>query len=202
MSPEEVQCVLRAAELVHEMAPIALRLAAITGARRSELAALHWSELEGSVLTIDSALTVVREPVDGTTTTVLQDDPTKTADRRRVTLDEDTIALIESQRAKREALTIWMFSDTDRPPHPDRIGYWWRRARSLSGIDERWRLHDLRHWTATTALGRGFDLATVAGRLGHADPSTTLRVYSHALADRDADLAASLGDALRVERGA
>jgi integrase len=58
-------------------------------------------------------------------------------------------------------------------------------------------LHDLRHWTATTALGKGFDLATVAGRLGHADPSTTLRVYSHALADRDAELATTLGEVLR-----
>jgi integrase len=136
MSPEEVQRVLAAAELVHEMAPIALRLAAITGARRSELAALHWSELEGAVLTIDSALTVVREPVDGTTTTMIQDDPTKTADRRRVTLDADTIALIEVQRKQRAPITVWMFSDTEKPPHPDRIGYWWRRARALSGIDE------------------------------------------------------------------
>ena len=82
-------------------------------------------------------------------------------------------------------------------PHPDRIGYWWHRARTLSAIDSRWRLHDLRHWSATTALGDGFDLATVAGRLGHSDPSTTLRVYSHALADRDVDPAASLSAALR-----
>ncbi len=69
----------------------------------------------------------------------------------------------------------------------------------LGHIDVRWRLHDLRHWSATEALGNGFDLATVAGRLGHADPSTALRVYSHALADRDTDLAASMSDALRAE---
>jgi integrase len=80
------------------MAPIALRLAAITGARRSELAALKWNDLDGPVLTIDSALTVVREPVDGEVVTVLRDDPTKTADRRRVALDPDTVALIEPER--------------------------------------------------------------------------------------------------------
>lgn len=198
MSTDEVQRVLVAAEEVHEMAPLALRLAAITGARRSELAALQWSDLEGSVLTIDSALTVVRESVDGEIVTVMRDDATKTADRRRVALDPDTVALLDPQRTKREPLTVWLFSDTEDPPHPDRIGYWWRRSRSLADIDVRWRLHDLRHWSATEALGNGFDLATVAGRLGHADPSTTLRVYSHALVDRDTELAASLSDALRT----
>ncbi|MCU0270906.1 MAG: site-specific integrase [Acidimicrobiales bacterium] len=199
MSTDEVQRVLAAAERVHDMAPIALRLAAITGARRAELAALRWVDLDGDVLTIDSALSAVPEEVDGTVVTVKRDDPTKSADRRTVALDGDTAALLAVQRAKREPLTVWMFSDTEAVPHPDRIGYWWRRARTLSGIDEGWRLHDLRHWSATTALGNGFDLATVAGRLGHADPSTTLRVYSHALADRDTELATSLGDALRAE---
>jgi integrase len=92
-----------------------------------------------------------------------------------------------------------MFSDTQKPPMPDKIGYWWRRCRALSGIDSEWRLHDLRHWSATIALNRGYDLATVAGRLGHADASTTLRVYAHALGQGDTELAASLGDALRVE---
>jgi integrase len=197
MSTEEVQRVLAAAGEVHELAPIALRLAAVTGARRSELAALRWSDLDGDVLTIDRAMTVVREVVDGEVATKLRDDPTKTADRRRVALDDDTAALLAAQRAVRETVTEWVFSDTEAPPHPDRIGYWWRRARMLSGIDGRWRLHDLRHWSATTALGNGYDLATVAGRLGHADASTTLRVYSHALADRDTDLAASLSQALR-----
>ncbi len=200
MTTDEVRRVLAASSQVHELAPIALRLAAITGARRAELAALQWSDLEGLVLTIDSALTVVREAGPVQPVTVLRDDPTKKADRRRVALDEDTVSLLAAQRATREQITVWIFSETEAPPHPDRIGYWWRKARALSGIDPRWRLHDLRHWSATTALGDGFDLATVAGRLGHADPSTTLRVYSHALADRDADLATSLSDALRSER--
>jgi integrase len=47
------------------------------------------------------------------------------------------------------------------------------------------KLHDLRHFTATQLIGAGVDIRTVAGRLGHADPSVTLRVYSHALEERD-----------------
>jgi hypothetical protein len=34
----------------------------------------------------------------------------------------------------------------------------------------------------------------VAGRLGHADPSVTLRVYSHALEERDRAAATIMGD--------
>lgn len=198
MSAEDVQAVLEAAEQVNEMAPVAIRLAAITGARRAELAALRWTDLDGSVLRVDSAITVVREGSGDDRRTVLRDDPTKTADRRRVALDPSTVAMLEVLRARREPYTPWMFSDTEKAPRPDRIGYWWQRCRELAGIDVEWRLHDLRHWSATFALSEGYDAATVAHRLGHSDPSTTLRVYAHARAQRDADLASSLADALEI----
>ena len=55
------------------------------------------------------------------------------------------------------------------------------------------RFHDLRHFSATQLIGAGVDVRTVAHRLGHADPSTTLRVYAHALAERDREAAAILG---------
>ena len=55
------------------------------------------------------------------------------------------------------------------------------------------RFHDLRHFTATQLIGAGQDPAVVAGRLGHGDANTTLRVYSHALAERDQAAAEVLG---------
>lgn len=201
MTAEEVHGVLAAAEVVNEMAPVAFRLAAITGARRAELAALRWTDLDGAVLTVDSAISVVLEGQGHDRETVVRDDPTKTGDRRRVALDPDTVALLEPLRAKREQYAPWLFSDTEDPPRPDRIGWWWRRSRDLAGIGEAWRLHDLRHWSATFALSEGYDLAVVAGRLGHSDPSTTLRVYAHARSQRDVELATSLGEALRVQKG-
>ena len=82
---------------------------------------------------------------------------------------------------------------------PDRIGWWWKRARTMAGIDEAWRLHDLRHWSATVAIGQGHDVRTVAGRLGHANPAMTLRVYAHAFAAADQAVATGLGDLLRTE---
>ena len=86
-------------------------------------------------------------------------------------------------------------------PNPDRISHWWRRSWELAGIDRSWRLHDLRHWSATKAINAGYDLPTVAARLGHADPSVTLRVCAHAVQRTDVELATRLGEALLPPTG-
>jgi integrase len=44
----------------------------------------------------------------------------------------------------------------------------------VRGRNESWRPHDLRHWSATQAIVAGYDVQTVARRLGHADATTTL----------------------------
>ncbi len=54
------------------------------------------------------------------------------------------------------------------------------------------RLHDLRHFVATTLLASGTDLATVAGRLGHGSGGkTTLAIYGHFLRGAPPDRAAA-----------
>ena len=51
------------------------------------------------------------------------------------------------------------------------------------------RLHDLRHIHATTLLLAGVPVHVVAARLGHADPSITLRVYAHVVNEQLAEAA-------------
>ncbi len=46
------------------------------------------------------------------------------------------------------------------------------------------RLHDLRHTHATLLLRAGVPVHVVAARLGHSDPSVTLRVYAHVLGEQ------------------
>jgi len=53
-------------------------------------------------------------------------------------------------------------------------------------------LHRLRHGVATYLVGQGMLLKAQA-RLGHGDPATTLRHYSHAIPLDDADVADQLG---------
>ena len=58
------------------------------------------------------------------------------------------------------------------------------------------RLHSLRHSNATLLIAEGTDICTVSQRLGHAQTSTTLNVYAHALKSKDADAADRLDAAL------
>jgi integrase len=195
MTAEDVRLVLEAAGRVDPAPALALRIGAVAGARRAEIAALRWDDFDGERLTIDSSVEVRRNPERGGTPELI-DAPTKTANRRSMMLDPVTAEMIKDQRSVRECVSAYMFSINEVPPNPDRIGWWWRRARTLAGIDEKWRLHDLRHWSATVAITSGHDVRTVAGRLGHANPAMTLRVYAHAVKSADEALAVTLGSML------
>jgi integrase len=197
MTADDVRAVLTAAAEVDPAAELALRIAAVTGARRAELAALQWTDLDGDRLAIDSSI-AVRRNAERAGSPELIDAPTKTANGRVVTVDETTVQMIVKQREIRALAGPYMFSIDEGPPNPDRIGWWWQRARELAGIRAEWRLHDLRHWAATTAITSGHDVRTVAGRLGHANAAMTLRVYAHAVQSADEALAAGLGGALDV----
>ena len=58
------------------------------------------------------------------------------------------------------------------------------------------KFHGLRHTAATLMLQVGVPVQVVAQRLGHAQISMTLEVYSHALPDMQRDAAAKLGELL------
>jgi integrase len=197
MSADDVRAVIAAAAARDPAAALALRLAAVTGARRSELCALVWTDLERDRLTIDSSISIERTgSVEDRQVPTLVDAATKTANQRVVRLDEQTVAMIEALRAEREQRGPWMLNPGDRPLNPERLTSWWSLARRDAGIETRWRLHDLRHWSATEAIGRGHDIRTVAGRLGHANPAMTLRTYAHAIDGADAGVAETLASVL------
>ena len=55
-------------------------------------------------------------------------------------------------------------------------------------LPEYLNVHSLRHTNASMLIAQGVDVRTVAGLLGHAQPSTTLAIYSHAF-DKNKKLA-------------
>ena len=64
----------------------------------------------------------------------------------------------------------------------------YRRYADKVGI--RSSLKELRHYSATQLLASGVDLNTVAGRLGHAEGSTTLKFYAQFTRPADRQAAA------------
>jgi integrase len=74
------------------------------------------------------------------------------------------------------------------PLYPSTLSALMRKLVVASGLPHA-RLHDLRHVHATTLLLAGVPVHVVAGRLGHADPSITLKVYAHVLREQAAGVA-------------
>lgn len=175
-------------------------LAAVTGARRGELAGLRWTDIDAAT----GGLLIERSVAQIGGTTVVKD--TKTHQARRIALDGATVKLLELQRARvvdlADAAGVTFTTDLPVFPneqtlehlHPDTISKRYRAAADVTTPKMPGRLHDLRHFAATQALAAGVPVRTVSGRLGHANPATTLNVYSHFLEASDQVAADILGE--------
>jgi integrase len=173
-------------------------LAAASGARRSELVALRWTDVDFERRQLHVRRGVVRGP-DG-----LVEKDTKTHAARVIALDDRTASVLGThlERAQQLASELGVALAPDAfvfasdgvgrvPTQPDSMTRAFARLCRRAGVAGV-RLHDLRHYVATRLLGAGVDVRTVAGRLGHRNASTTLNVYSHFLPESDRHAAETL----------
>ncbi len=138
-----------------------LMLSAATGARRSEIVALRWSDVDMANRTVAICRGVVAGP-DG-----LVEKDTKSHAARRVALGGNGFVFSNT-------------ADGSKPWYPDSVSRSFQplcKQEGLTGV----RLHDLRHFVASQLLSAGVDVRTVAGRLGHRNAATTLNVYAQRL---------------------
>lgn len=162
-----------------------LRVAALAGARRGEIAGLRRSDIDFEA----GAVTLRRVIIHAGRGDVIIKPYPKSRMARRIALDGDTVAAIADhlgwlgKRAASCGTTLdpdpWVFSHdlrADLPPRPDAFTRAFNRLRDKLGLTV--RLHDLRHAHATRLLTAGVDVRTVAGRLGHASATTTLSIYA------------------------
>ncbi len=109
MTDADVRAVLEAAAEVNEWCHLAMRLAAETGARRSELAALRWDALVGDRLIVDRQV-IVAKGDEGVTRKRVE--ATKTGSRRAVSLSASTLELVQSMAREWAQITTWMLDLT------------------------------------------------------------------------------------------
>ena len=142
-----------------------IRLLAFTGARKSEIAGLKWSEVDverGYLRLGDSKTGAKVIPIGAPACEVLTNHPAAEG-------------------------SIYVFPAATGHSHFQGVGKVWRKVRAVAGFPSL-RLHDLRHSFASAGLARGDSLPIIGAILGHADVKTTSR-YAH-LADDPVRMAA------------
>jgi integrase len=138
----------------------AIRLLLLTGARKSEILGLRWSE-------IDLERQWVKLPATRS----------KTGAREPIRLAEAAIAILQRQPRS----TDFVFPAQSSAGHMVGLPRAWTRVRTRAGLDNV-RLHDLRHNVASVAVSQGTSLYLTGKILGHRNAATTQR-YAHVADD-------------------
>ena len=161
------------------------RLAAYTGARRSELCALQWSDFDGNAVLISKS-----RVSDGKN--VIEQNRTKGGlnHQRRVPLDAETVKEFQAHKERQVLERLYLgddvwkdsgyvfTSESGEPIHPDSVTRIYAKLQKKAGLRYN-RLHDARHSHATELLRSGEPLHVVAHRLGHRDAMVTATIYAH-----------------------
>lgn len=200
-TPAELHRFLRANEQ-DDMFPM-LRLVAMSGLRRGEACGLRWSDVDLDDGTVDvRRQLVVVAGGDGGHDAVMQATTKSDAGRRRIDLDDTTVAVLRTHRASQAQRRLLMGSawtdsglvftrETGEQLDPDQVSSRFEtRVKRFDG--PRLRFHDLRHTHCAHLIGAGVNVKTISRRLGHASVSFTLDRYGHLMPEADGEAAAAV----------
>lgn len=177
---------------------IIIKLAITAGLRRSELLGLEFKhfDLENRVLHVEQAVTYTKE--EGYKVHPIKKGESR-ARQRDIVISEFIISDIKKLQLERKkerlanADRLWeggkynflLCDEIGKPYNPRTIQRWWERfikRHNLKYIN----IHALRHTSATLLINAGVHAKIISERLGHADITTTMNIYGHALRQADA----------------
>lgn len=184
LSTDEIVRIIRAATGTRWEAFVVLAFA--VGARRGELLALQWADVD-----FEARSLAINASLSQTTAGGIAMKDTKSGRSRSVPLAPVAIEALRRAKAlqARDRLAAGGAYQDDGYIFADAVGVrtspmaatnaYARLARKAAISST--RLHDARHTAATTLLTAGVDVRTTAGILGHASPVVTLTTYAHLL---------------------
>jgi integrase len=158
--------------------------AASTGCRRGELLALEWQDIDfqTGIMTISKSLEQTKSG--------LRVKSTKSGKVRRFPLPSVALRVLSQHgqnqprenplEPNRKNLGLVFCSPEGDYYKPDQISSKVAEIMAKAGL-RGISLHSLRHTHASQLLSEGVPIPTVSKRLGHANPTITLKLYSHAL---------------------
>ncbi|MDD3199350.1 MAG: site-specific integrase [Eubacteriales bacterium] len=166
-------------------------IAAYIGCRLGELGGLRWEDVNfnENLISIHQASQTL--PGKG----IFIKDPKNESSKRTVSASPAAMRILKEyqiwQKEQRLAMgELWVDSgfiftkvngEIMNPNTPTQWFLSFRRRNNLPDVN----FHGLRHTNAAILIGEGVDIQTVGGRLGHAKPTTTGKVYSHFLKKPD-----------------
>lgn len=189
-TPEVVVALLTEAERTRQSDyRIAFRLLAATGARRGEVCGLRWSSVD-----LDTGRIEIRAAIAQLMNGEVREKDPKSHQIREVSVDSRTLEMLRCHHAAQSEIAsqlghalnadAFVLCDFTRdgaglaPTQPNRLTQAFGRLRERVPGAEAMRLHDLRHWYASTQLDAGEPLPAVAARIGdHVE--TLAKVYAH-----------------------
>ncbi|MBH9968150.1 site-specific integrase [[Bacillus] enclensis] len=190
---EELRSFLEAVQ-DDDMAYTMFRLLAFTGARKGELYALHWSDVDFHKNKISLQKTLIH--TNGKKQ--LQTSKTKSS-RRVVSVDDETLLILRKWRSKQIQRYLKLdlsapFQSDDKQPiftvynqlkqEMDycRLAYLNEKLKSIYLKNPELpqiNVHAFRHTHASLLFAAGASIKDVQVRLGHSDVQTTMDIYTH-----------------------
>ena len=165
----------------------AFYLLAFTGARRGEISALRWSDIDfqGRTISINRSAASVKGKG------VVMSPPKTESGKRNIAIDEFTVDVLRRHSGTQLIRNLenniqaeqagYLFTDAlGRPIDPYILTDTWRKLISKMNVPKV-RLHDLRHFHASFLLRSNTHPKVVQERLGHSSISVTLDTYSHSV---------------------
>jgi len=150
-------------------------MAITTGARRSELLRLKWSDIN-----FDHRLAYVKK--------------TKNGEPRVLPLTDDVIT--ELEKYKNDTCSELIFYSPDKPEQPFEFRKLWLKVVDTAQL-RNFKFHDLRHTCASYLAQNGASLLQIADVLGHRQIEMTKR-YSHLCVDHKKKLIDSVMDKIML----
>lgn len=184
---------------------VLIQLAIYTGARRGELVALKFSDVDCDNLTITVERAAIK--LKGQKTQIK---PPKDYEVRTITVNPACISLIEElhKEKEQEAKQIgsqwhnegWLFTQWNGEiMNPQTPIAQFSKFLKKNGLTHR-KFHALRHTSATLLLYGGINIKQVQSRLGHGDIETTNK-YLHCIEEADSEAAKVLENILDIPSG-
>ena len=167
-----------------------VQLAAWTGARLGELAALRRSDVDLSDATLS-----IRERVYPLKGRMDFDEPKSRAGVRTITLPPHLVPMLQAhldEFSEPDADALVFCTSGGRPLTTSQLHPIWARARDQVGRTDL-RFHDLRHTGQTLAALAGATEAELMHRMGHSTTAAS-RVYMHSTMEHSRAVAAALSE--------